>query len=219
MRSVGRGSAGNSLLSYALGITHVNPLEHNLFFERFLNPERTHLPDFDIDFGTDDREEVLRYIFRRYGAERVAMIGTYSTLKARAALREITKALGIPEGEVDPFIKRLPYFASVKQLEEECAISPASSDIPFNREPLRTIVALARRIGEFPRHMATHPCGLVICPTPITDFRAAPARGQGVRDHAMVDARGRGGGVAQDRYHRTERARRHPGGRRDGRGK
>ena len=170
MRSVGRGSAGNSLLSYALGITHVNPLEHNLFFERFLNPERTHLPDFDIDFGTDDREEVLRYIFRRYGAERVAMIGTYSTLKARAALREITKALGIPEGEVDPFIKRLPYFASVKQLEEECAISPASSDIPFNREPLRTIVALARRIGEFPRHMATHPCGLVICPTPITDF-------------------------------------------------
>jgi DNA-directed DNA polymerase III PolC len=170
MRSVGRGSAGNSLVSYALKITHVNPLEHNLFFERFLNPERTHLPDFDIDFGTDDREEVLRYIFRRYGAERVAMIGTYSTLKARAALREITKALGIPEGEIDPFIKRLPYFASIKQLEEECVISPASDDIPFDREPLRTIFALARRIGEFPRHMATHPCGLVICPTPITDF-------------------------------------------------
>jgi error-prone DNA polymerase len=170
MRSVGRGSAGNSLLSYALGITHVNPLEHNLFFERFLNPEREHLPDFDIDFGTDDREEVLRYIFRRYGAERVAMIGTYSTLKARAALREVTKALGIPEGEIDPFIRRMPYFAAIGQLEEECAISPASADIPFDREPFRTIFALARRIGEFPRHMATHPCGLVICPTPITDF-------------------------------------------------
>ncbi|MDD4857776.1 MAG: DNA polymerase III subunit alpha, partial [Candidatus Krumholzibacteria bacterium] len=156
--------------SYALKITHVNPLRHNLFFERFLNPEREHLPDFDIDFGTDDREEVLRYIFRRYGAERVAMIGTYSTLKARAAIREIAKALGIPEGEVDPFIKRLPYFASVDQLEEECAISPASADIPFDREPLRTILRLAVRIGEFPRHMATHPCGLVICPEPITNF-------------------------------------------------
>lgn len=170
MRSVGRGSAGNSLVSYALRITHVNPLRHNLFFERFLNPEREHLPDFDIDFGTDDREEVLRYIFRRYGAERVAMIGTYSTLKARAALREITKALGIPEGEVAPYIERLPYFAAIDQLEEECAISPASSGIPFDREPLRTIFALARAVGEFPRHMATHPCGLVICPTLITDF-------------------------------------------------
>lgn len=170
MRSVGRGSAGNSIVSYALGITHVNPLRHNLFFERFLNPEREHLPDFDIDFGTDDREEVLRYIFRRYGAERVAMIGTYSTLKARAAIREVTKALGIPEGEVEPFVKRLPYFAAIGQLEEECAISPASTGIPFDREPLRTVLSLARRVGEFPRHMATHPCGLVICPGPITDF-------------------------------------------------
>ena len=170
MRSVGRGSAGNSLISYASKITHVNPLRHNLFFERFLNPERTHLPDFDIDFGTDDREEVLRYIFRRYGAERVAMIGTYSTLKARAAIREVAKALGIPEGEVDPFIKRLPYFSSVDRIEEKCAISPAAGDIPFDREPLRTILKLAVRIGEFPRHMATHPCGLVICPEPITNF-------------------------------------------------
>jgi error-prone DNA polymerase len=170
MHSVGRGSAGNSLISYALKITHVNPLRHNLFFERFLNPERTHLPDFDIDFGTDDREEVLRYIFRRYGAERVAMIGTYSTLKARAAIREVAKALGIPEGEVDPFIKRLPYFSSVDRIAEKCAISPAAGDIPFDREPLRTILKLAARIGEFPRHMATHPCGLVICPEPITNF-------------------------------------------------
>jgi error-prone DNA polymerase len=170
MRSVGRGSAGNSLVSYALGITHVQPLRHNLFFERFLNPEREHLPDFDIDFGTDDREEVLRYIFRRYGAERVAMIGTYSTLKARAAIREITKALGVPEGEVEPFIRRLPHFAAIGQLEEECSISPASAGIPFDREPLRTIWRLALRVGEHPRHMATHPCGLVICPTPITDF-------------------------------------------------
>ncbi|MCX5753727.1 MAG: DNA polymerase III subunit alpha [Candidatus Krumholzibacteria bacterium] len=170
MSSVGRGSAGNSLISYALKITHVNPLRHNLFFERFLNPERTHLPDFDIDFGTDDREEVLRYIFRRYGAERVAMIGTYSTLKARAAIREVSKALGIPEGEVDLFIKRLPYFSSVDRIEEKCAVSPAAGDIPFDREPLRTILKLAVRIGEFPRHMATHPCGLVICPEPITNF-------------------------------------------------
>lgn len=170
MRSLGRGSAGNSMVSYALGVTHVNPLRHNLFFERFLNPEREHLPDFDIDFGTGDREEVLRYIFRRYGKERVAMIGTYSTLKARAALREVAKALGIPGHEVQPFIERLPFFSSVERLEEICAISPACTDIPFDREPLRTILRIAVKVGEFPRHMATHPCGLVVSPSAITDF-------------------------------------------------
>jgi error-prone DNA polymerase len=168
LRSLGRGSAGNSILSYALGITHVNPLRHNLFFERFLNPEREQLPDFDIDFATDDREEVLRYIFRRYGRERVAMIGTYATFRARGALRETAKALGIPESEVAPFIKRIPFFASIDHLAERCAVSPAAADIPLDREPFRTLLPLAVHIGGFPRHMATHPCGLVIMPTPIT---------------------------------------------------
>ncbi|MCK4235486.1 MAG: DNA polymerase III subunit alpha, partial [Candidatus Krumholzibacteria bacterium] len=170
MRSLGRGSAGNSLLSYALGITHVDPMRHNLLFERFLNPERRQLPDFDIDFATDDREEVLRYVFQRYGRERVAMIGTYSTFRARAALRETAKALGIPEGEVGPFIKRIPFFASIEHLEEACAASPASADIPLAGEPFSTLLPLAVRIGGFPRHMATHPCGVVISPRPITDL-------------------------------------------------
>jgi len=170
LRSLGRGSAGNSILSYALGITHVNPLRHNLFFERFLNPEREKLPDFDIDFGTDDREVVLKYIFRRYGRDRVAMIGTFSTLRARAALRETAKALGIPEDEIASFIKRIPYHAPVERLEEICAISPSAADIPLDREPFKTLLPLAARIGGFPRHMATHPCGLVISPDPITDL-------------------------------------------------
>ncbi len=170
MRSLGRGSAGNSLLSFALGITHVNPLRHNLFFERFLNPEREQPPDFDIDFGTDDREEVLRYIFRRYGRARVAMIGTYCTMRARAALRETAKALGIPEGEIAPFVRRIPFYASIDHLAEVCAVSPAASDIPLDREPLRTLLPLAVKIGGFPRHMGTHPCGLVISPGPITDL-------------------------------------------------
>ncbi len=170
MRSLGRGSAGNSLLSYALGITHVNPLWHNLFFERFLNPEREQLPDFDIDFATDDREEVLQYIFRRYGEERVAMIGACSTFRARSALRETARALGIPGGEVGPFIERIPFYASVDHLAEACAVSPAAAGIPFDREPLKSLMPLAVRIGGFPRHMTTHPCGLVIAPEPITHF-------------------------------------------------
>ena len=170
MRSLGRGSAGNSLVSFALGITHVNPLNHNLFFERFLNPERDHLPDFDIDFATDDRERVLDYIFERYGEENVAMIGTYSTFRARGAVRETAKALGIPESEYAPFVRRIPFFASMEHLEEACAASPAAAGIPFGEEPLKTILSIARRLGGFPRHMGTHPCGVVISPVPITDF-------------------------------------------------
>jgi DNA-directed DNA polymerase III PolC len=194
MRSLGRGSAGNSILSYALGITHFNPLKHNMFFERFLNPERKQLPDFDIDFGTDDREEVLRYIFRRYGRDCVAMIGTYSTFRARAALRETAKALGIPEGEVGPFIKRLPYFASIERLEEICRISPAASDIPLAKEPFKTLLPLAVKIGGFPRHMATHPCGLVVSPEPITGIVPLQRgdRGLEITQWSMYEVEGAG---------------------------
>ncbi|MDD3643553.1 MAG: DNA polymerase III subunit alpha, partial [Candidatus Krumholzibacteria bacterium] len=170
IRTLGRGSAGNSLVSYALGITHFNPLRHDMFFERFLNPEREHLPDFDLDFGTDDREVILRYIFRRYGEGNVAMIGTFSTLRARSALRETAKALGIPEGEIAPLIRMIPFYASIDHLEELTRVSPRAADLPVDEEPLRTLIAIARRIGGFPRHMATHPCGLVVSPESITDL-------------------------------------------------
>ena len=170
IRSVGRGSAGNSLVSYALGITHVNPLRHNMFFERFLNPEREHLPDFDIDFGTEEREAILKYIFRRYGAGNVAMIGTFSTLRARSALRETAKALGIPEGEIAPLIRMIPFYASIERLDELARVSPRAAALPVREEPLRTLIAVARRIGGFPRHMATHPCGLVVSPEPLADL-------------------------------------------------
>lgn len=168
IRTLGRGSAGNSLVSYALGITHFNPLRHNMFFERFLNPEREHLPDFDLDFGTDDRDEVLNYIFRRYGGDRVAMIGTFSTLRARAALRETAKALGIPEGEIRLFIRAIPFYASIDRLDDLARVSPRAAGLPVDEEPFRTLISLARRIGGFPRHMATHPCGLVVSPEPLT---------------------------------------------------
>jgi len=170
MPCLGRGSAANSLVSYCLYITHVNPLAHNLFFERFLNLEREGFPDFDIDFGTDDREVVLDYVFARYGRDRVAMICTYSTMHARSAMREVAKAFGIPNGEVDDVVKRLPHFASPKEVRERIARDPARRDLPLDREPFRSVLEIAERIAEFPRHLATHPCGLVIAPEPILDI-------------------------------------------------
>ena len=165
MRSLGRGSAANSLLSHVLGITHVNPLEADLFFERFLNPGREKLPDIDIDFGTEDREEVLRYIFRKYGRDRVAMIGTYSTFRARGAIREAAKALGIPGSEITPMIKRIPFFARLGHLRESCR-----GKADFESEPLRSVLPLAAGIEGLPRHMSAHPCGLVVTPEPVTDM-------------------------------------------------
>lgn len=167
---LGRGSAANSIVSYCLWITHVDPLKHNLFFERFLNEGRSSLPDFDIDFGTEDREQILRYVFARYGEEKVAMICTYSTLRARGAMREVTKALGIPESEIDALVKRLPFFARLLDLEERVQEAPHTRELPLDQEPFRTIIALAKRIGDFPRHLATHPCGLVVAPEPITNY-------------------------------------------------
>jgi error-prone DNA polymerase len=170
MPCLGRGSAANSLVSYCLYITHVNPLQHNLFFERFLNLERESAPDFDIDFGTEDREVVLDYIFERYGHDRVAMISTFVTMHARSAMREVAKALGVPKGEIDDIVKRLPHFVSARDVRQRIQNDAARRDLPLDREPFRSILEIAERIAEFPRHLATHPCGLVIAPRPILDI-------------------------------------------------
>jgi DNA polymerase III alpha subunit len=132
MPCLGRGSAANSIVSYCLSITHVDPLRHNLFFERFLNEERTTPPDFDIDFGTDDREEVLDYVFERHGRDRVAMICTLNQMHARSAVRETAKALGVPTAEFDGFVKRLPAFADPDEIEEVLRASPVTRDLPVD---------------------------------------------------------------------------------------
>lgn len=167
---LGRGSAANSIVSFCLYITHVDPIAHNLFFERFLNDQRTSLPDFDLDFGTQDREHILDYIFSFYGRDRVAMIGTHMTFQVRSAFREVAVAQGMAKGEVDDFIKRLPHFSSTENLPEKLASSPETRELPLQSEPFASLYRLAGHIGGFPRHVGTHPCGLVITPSPLDDF-------------------------------------------------
>ncbi len=164
---LGRGSAANSIVSFCLHITHVDPIVHNLFFERFLNEQRASLPDFDLDFGTADRERVLDYIVEFYGERHVAMIGTHVTFQIRGAFREVAVALGLPKSEVDGFIKRLPHYSGTGAVAEKLAGSPETRGLPLEREPFRTLGRFVERIGGFPRNMATHPCGLVITPDPI----------------------------------------------------
>lgn len=165
--SVGRGSAANSLIAYALGITHVDPLAHDLYFQRFLNPERVSPPDIDLDFGWKDRDAVLAYIYGRYGRGCTAMICNLNRFNARAAYREVARAHGYGDREIAAFTRRLPRHA----LEDPAAALarvPEASALPYAREPHRSLLAGARDLDGFPRHLGIHAGGLVIGREPLT---------------------------------------------------
>jgi DNA polymerase III alpha subunit len=171
MMTIGRGSAANSLVAFCLGITQIDPLEHNLYFERFLNKARSSPPDFDIDFSWKERDEIIKYIFEKYGYERVAMISTTVTFRARSAFREVAKAFGFTNEEISQFSRKIPWTdaANLPHLSE---LFPESKGLNFRSEPWKTIVNLASQIARFPRHISIHPGGIVITPTKITDYVA-----------------------------------------------
>lgn len=171
MMTIGRGSAANSLVAYCLELTQIDPLKHNLYFERFLNKARSSPPDFDIDFSWKERDEIIKYIFEKYGYERVAMISTTVTFRARSAFREVAKAFGFTNEEISKYSRKIPWTdaANLPRLSE---LFPESKGLNFKQEPWKTIVNLASQIARFPRHLSIHPGGIVITPTKITDYVA-----------------------------------------------
>jgi error-prone DNA polymerase len=162
-RTCGRGSAAASLVSYCLGITHVEPITHNLFFERFLNEGRPDPPDIDIDFPWDERDAVLDYVFHKYGADRTAMIANHVGFRARAAVREVAKVYGLPEAEIKAVTERMGYYWSIRHLPEFVAHDPVYKDIDL-KEPWPEIVRLAVMLDGYPRNMSVHCGGVVIVP-------------------------------------------------------
>jgi DNA polymerase III subunit alpha len=162
----GRGSAAGSLVSYALGITNVDPLEYGLLFERFLNPERVSLPDIDIDFCMRRRGEVIDYVRHKYGAENVAQIITFGTLGARQVLRDAARALEFPYGEADRLAKLVPNELNVT-LDDALKTAPQLK-AQVDREPrVKELVEVARRLEGLARHASTHAAGVVISPEPL----------------------------------------------------
>lgn len=151
---VGRGSGANSTVAYCLRITDVDPLELDLYFERFLNPKRTSAPDFDIDFSWDEREDVQDYIFKRYGKEHTALLGTMTTFKDRSVLREIGKAMGLPKGEIDSFSQ------PSRQAENQ------------NNLVYRQICAIYEMMEDMPHQRSIHAGGVLISEEPITYYCA-----------------------------------------------
>ena len=168
---VGRGSAAGSLVAYALGITQVDPITEGLYFERFLNEARSDPPDIDLDIDWRRRDEVLEYIYDRYGHDRTAMIATYTRFRSRMAVREVAKAVGLDPEEINRFSKRLPRVDPGRIIEAVDRLPRVSRD-HIGIEQYRSILETAARLDNFPRHLGIHPGGIVITPRPLTDYVA-----------------------------------------------
>jgi DNA-directed DNA polymerase III PolC len=169
--AVGRGSAAGSLVAYSLSITQVDPVSEGLYFERFLNEARSDPPDVDLDIDWRRRDDVLEYVYQRYGHDRTAMIATYTRFRARMAVREVAKAMGLDPEEINRFSKRLP---RVNPGEIVNAVNrlPRVSRTRIGIEQYRSILEDAARLDNFPRHLGIHPGGIVITPEPLTDYVA-----------------------------------------------
>jgi error-prone DNA polymerase len=166
-RTCGRGSAAASLVSYLLGITNVDPIRHNLYFERFLNPGRTDPPDIDVDFPWDERDGVLEWVFDRFGLARTAMIANHNSFRTRAAVREIAKALGLPDAEIARVCKRFPWHAG--DPAETVRSHPRFRGLRLD-DPWPRIFEMARAIRGAPRNLSVHCGGVVIVPGRIDEY-------------------------------------------------
>ncbi len=166
----GRGSVANSVVSYCLGITHVDPIRCNLIFERFLNLERQDPPDIDLDFPWDERDKVLAYVFRHYPHLHSAMVANHNTFRSRGALREVAKVHGRPAGEIREVTRRIPFFYETgERLDKVIASHPNFRGLQLASN-WPDFARAAESLVGIPRHLSVHPGGVVITPSPLTDY-------------------------------------------------
>ncbi len=165
----GRGSGAGSLCAYCVGITDVDPLKYDLLFERFLNPERVSMPDFDVDFSDTKRQQVVDYVIRKYGSDHVAQIVTFGTLKARAAVRDVGRAMGIPYAVTDKVAKLIPNELKMT-IDKALAGSKQLRELVDTEPEVRTLMDMARRVEGMPRHASTHAAGVVITAQPVDTY-------------------------------------------------
>jgi DNA polymerase-3 subunit alpha len=165
----GRGSGAGSLVAYSLGITDLDPLRYELLFERFLNPERVSMPDFDIDFCQDGRDRVIDYVRQKYGAECVSQIVTFGTMAAKAVVRDVGRVLGMPYGEVDRIAKLVPFELGIT-LERALEVEPQLKALVNENEEVAELMRLARALEGLARNVGMHAGGVIIAPGKLTDF-------------------------------------------------
>lgn len=165
----GRGSGAGSLAAYCIGITGIDPIKYNLLFERFLNPERVSMPDFDIDFCYVRRQEVIDYVIRKYGADHVAQIITFGTMAARGAIRDVGRALAIPYAEVDSVAKLIPM--ELGMTIEKAMSNSVDLKKKYEENPkLKELIDMAKKLEGMSRHASTHAAGVVITEKPVSEY-------------------------------------------------
>ncbi len=181
----GRGSGAGSIVAYTSGITRVDPIKYNLLFERFIHRERVSMPDFDVDFCYDRRNEVIEYAKRKYGKDNVAYIGTFGTMAAKNAIRDVARVLRLPLSEVNRICKEIPfklpegikkppvlkyYFGTTGKQEDEKYIIPSLKKIYDEDEKIRKVINMSIKLEGMPRQTSTHACGILIAPEPVDNF-------------------------------------------------
>jgi len=165
----GRGSAAGSIVSYALDIIDVDPLEYGLLFERFLNPERVSMPDIDIDFCYERREEVIQYVVNKYGENHVAQIATFGTMAARGSIRDVGRAINMPYGQVDYIAKQIPMELGMT-ISKALEVNRTLKNMYEEDEEVKRLIDIAMAVEGLPRHTSTHAAGVVISKEPITNY-------------------------------------------------
>lgn len=165
----GRGSGAGSIVAYALKITNVDPIPFNLLFERFINPERISMPDFDIDFCQDRRQEVIEYVTKKYGEERVGQIITFGTLSAKAVLRDVSRVFALPYSEADALAKLVPEELGI-ELQEAIDKEPKLKELEDNDPKIRRILQIGKRLEGLNRHAGIHAAGVIITNEPLVTY-------------------------------------------------
>lgn len=184
----GRGSAAGSLVAYCLNITNIDPMAYGLLFERFLNPERINMPDFDIDFCYERREEVIEYVSKKYGNDKVAQIITFGTMAARAAVRDVGRALGIPYARVDTIAKMIPWELNIT-IKKALQMESRLKELMKNDEEIKKLIETASSLEGLSRHASTHAAGIVLSQKPLTDYvpLQKTAEGEICTQYAMAE--------------------------------
>ena len=165
----GRGSAAGSIVSYCLNITNIDPLKYDLLFERFLNPERVSMPDIDIDFCFERRQEVIDYVYEKYGADHVTQIITFGTMGAKAVIRDVGRALAMPYADVDRIAKMIPLELNMT-INRALELNPELKKAASEEEDTRHLIEMSLRLEGLPRHSSTHAAGVVICDKPVMEY-------------------------------------------------
>ncbi len=167
IRCSGRGSAADSMVAYCLGITIVDPIEQGLLFERFMNPERKGMPDIDIDFDSARRDELIDYVYNRFGEDKVAMVCTVSTLRARSALRDLGKAMSFPNSDIDLIASSIPH-TRASRIREAVEKLPELRDLDLDK--VESLLEMCDKVDNFPRHLSVHLGGMLIGRDPLTEL-------------------------------------------------